>query len=106
MSGQIPLDSRDAAKKAPLRNVDLPLENIVPYQYLVYLEPGYSLEDHKRTVGADGLPEGSIKHVIDLHLDPNPVCCVAHLSESSLDTIRSDPGVDLVECDVRGNLDD
>lgn len=61
MSGQVPLDNNNnASKRAPLKDCDLPQEGIVPNHYVVYLIPGYSLEDHKRTVGDDVLPESSI----------------------------------------------
>lgn len=96
------VDNGSALKRVPLRNSDLPPRSIVPNEYHVYLKPGYTLEDHKRTVGADALPEGSIKQVRHLHLDGNPVYYTAHLSESSLDTIRLDPGVQITECNIRG----
>ena len=89
-----------AQRRAPLRNNDLPAGSIVPNQYLVYSKPGYTLEDHKRTVGEAALPEGSIKQVRNLATDQYGVYYTAHLNESSLDTIRLDPGVQLVECNL------
>ena len=101
-----PVDDASAQRRAPLRNSDLPPQNIVPGQYLVYLQPGYTLEDHKRTVGEAALPEGSIKAVHNLHTAQYDVYYTAQLSESSLDTIRLDPGVEFVECDICAWLDD
>lgn len=95
-----------SANRAPLRNADLPSQAIIPDQYFVYLEPGYTLEDHKRTVGEAALPEDSIIQVRDLATDRYGLYCVAHLGESSLDTVRLDPGVQLVECSIGGWLDD
>jgi hypothetical protein len=95
-----------SAKRAPSRNADLPSQAIIPDQYLVYLEPGYTLEDHKRTIGDDALPDGSITRVRDLATDRYGVYYTAHLNTSSLDTIRLDPGVQLVECCIGGWLDD
>ena len=80
----------------PLNNCDLPPEHIVPNQYIIFLIPGYSFEDHKRTVG-DALPEGSIKTVSRV----DDIWYSAELDTSSLDTIRSDPGVRRAECNLR-----
>jgi hypothetical protein len=57
---------RVAQRQASLNNCNLPPEHIVPNEYIVYLATGYSLKDHKRTVGA-ALPEGSIEVVQRLH---------------------------------------
>lgn len=88
--------------RAPLRNTDLPPGSIVPGEYLVYLEPGCTIEEHRRTVGADALPEDSIKHAIPLHADGYGLYYTAKLSESGLDKIRLDPRVLLTECKVMG----
>jgi hypothetical protein len=54
------------------------------------------LEDHQRTVG-EALPIGTIESVS--RIDQSAVYYVAKLDRRSLDAIRSDPGVDFVECD-------
>lgn len=90
------LEGDSAAKPAPLNNCDHSPEWVVPDVYVVYLDRGYSLEDHQRTVG-DALPEGSFKS--RSRLDGRAVYYIAKLGKSSLDIIRSDPGVDFVECE-------
>jgi hypothetical protein len=90
------LDGNSAAKPASLNNCDRPPEWIVPDEYIVYLHRGYSLEDHQRTVG-EALPICTIESVS--RIDQSAVYYVAKLDRRSLDAIRSDPGVDFVECD-------
>ena len=87
-----------APRLSPLSNCNLSLENIVPTEYIIYLAMDYSLDDHKRTVGA-ALPGGSIELVGKLYSNA-AVWYSAKLDASSLDIIRSDPGVELVECDL------
>jgi len=95
---QVTLKGESAVQPAPLNNCDLPPEDVVPNEYIVYLVPDYSLEDHKRTVGA-ALPTDSIEVVQKLHSNA-AVWYSAKLDVSSLDIIRSDTGVELVECDL------
>ncbi|KAF2717001.1 hypothetical protein K431DRAFT_316129 [Polychaeton citri CBS 116435] len=100
------VDNGNAQKRAPLRNSDLLPQTIVPDEYFVYLEPGYTLAEHKRTVGAGVLPEGSIKQVNNLLSNRDSVYYIAYLSKGSLDTVRLDPGVQLVERNIVGYVDD
>ena len=95
---QVTPKGENAVQLARLNNCDLPPEDVVPNEYIVYLVPDYSLEDHKRTVGA-ALPESSIEVVQKLHSN-GAVWYSAKLDASSLDIIRSDTGVELVECDL------
>lgn len=100
------LYSRNGQERAPLRNTDVPSENIISDEYHVYPEPGYTLEDHRRNVAADSLSEGSIKRIKNSSVDGTPVYYIAHLSKSSLDTIRLDPRVRLTEYSICLNMDD
>ena len=90
------LQGDSATKPAPLNNCDRSSEGIVPDEYVVYLDRGYSLEDHQRTVG-DALPEGSFKS--HSRLNGSAVYYVTKLDRSSLNAVRSDPRVDFVECE-------
>ena len=122
-----PVGNSNEKKRAPLRNSDLPPRSSAPGKYFVYLTPGYTLEDHKRTVGADALPIDSIEQVgnlvveratanhiasalsedsIEQVVNQDTVYYVAQLSQSSLDAVRLDPSVWLVECSVVGYVDD
>jgi hypothetical protein len=90
------LGGESIPRLAPLYNCDLPPERLRRNKYIVWLTPGYSLEDHKRTVG-DALPEGSIQTI--LRIDPRAVWYSAIIeSASAVDMIRRDPLVELVEC--------
>lgn len=96
------LGGENVARLAPLYNCDLPPQRLARDRYIVWLTPGYSLEDHKRTV-ADALPEGSIQAI--LNIDPRAVWYSAIIeSANALDTIRRDLGVLLVECSSLGRL--
>lgn len=83
-----------SAWQAPLSNCDL--ENKTPGRYIVYLTPGTSLKDHKDHVGK-GLPD-SIIHVSDKTLFRDKIVYLADFGEDLLSAVRSDAGVELVEC--------
>lgn len=71
-------------------------EDVIPGEYMVVLNAGYSLEQHKRTVGIDlstsiysADPYGSSRHGGGYS---------ARFSNGTLAAVRSDGGVMLVEC--------
>lgn len=97
---------RNSQRRAPLKNSDLPSGSFFPGHYFVHLEPGYTIENHNRTVGAAGLPEGSSKGVEVLSMHSDTLYYTAQLTECALDTIILDPGVQLVEHYVVGWVDD
>ena len=70
-------------------------ENVVPDQYVVYLAKGYSMEQHKHTVG-QALQESDVLVVFD-NLFPDKICYSVNMDAESLSVIRGDRGVELVE---------
>lgn len=80
--------------QAPLENSNSPAA--VKDSYEVYLKPGYTLEQHKQTVG-NSLSKDDIKHV---RASPRRdyVLYTAILRPDTLAAVRADTGVELVEC--------
>ncbi|KAI5357329.1 hypothetical protein Slin14017_G123380 [Septoria linicola] len=97
MSAHIPKTDGPTTYQAPLHHYDSPAR--VPDQYVVYLEPGHSLENHKQRVNIEGLSD-AITFVFD-KLYPDKICYNAQLDAGLLAAVRADPGVELVECDMR-----
>lgn len=79
--------------QAPLLNCDDPLRD--PDYYMVCLMPGYTLEQHKQTVSEVDF-DSVIEFVFSI---PQQVIYSAKLEDETLDAIRADIRVDLVECD-------
>ena len=96
---QTPMDDSNDKKayKAPLENCDLP--NAVPDDYVVYLKPGYSLQQHEQTIGS-AILDGSVKYVYDDIL-PNQICYNAKFGTDAIAAVRADPGVEMVECNLQ-----
>ena len=87
-------DAPSQPYKAPLFNDDLPPGSVVPDAYVVYLAPGHSIEAHKAVVGH----EINVDIVLD-RLYPDKLVYGAHMSREVLEAVRSDRGVEMVECD-------
>jgi hypothetical protein len=83
------------AHQAPLKLCNI--EDKHPDEYLVYLTPGVSLEEHKERIG-NGLLDAIHRVFDNLYLDK--VLYNAQLGAELLDAVRADPGVELVECNI------
>lgn len=82
--------------EAPLKNCDV--ENIVPRSYSVFLKRGYSLEQHKETIGID--LSSSIEYIWP-ETSRHGLYYAANLDDTTLAIVRRDPGVYQVECDEK-----
>lgn len=82
--------------EAPLHLCDS--RTLVPRQYAVFLHSGYSLEEHKQAVGNGADLNSSITNVFPERAD-HGLYYTAELHNASLDAVRADTGVDMVECD-------
>ena len=69
--------------------------NVVADQYVVYLAKGYSMEQHKHTVG-QALQDSDVLVVFD-KLFPDKICYSVNMDAESFNVIRGDRGVELVE---------
>lgn len=78
-------------------------EDIVPNSYIVFLSPGVSLEQHKRSVGPGADLDSAISRVHD-NWDPNRIIYSADLEDGPLAAVRVDTGVDLIECNARVHI--
>jgi hypothetical protein len=84
------------AYRAPLHNYDHP--GRVP-GYMVLLRPGYSLAAHDSALAIPLNPLGRkvLKNISER------VMYYVEVDDKTLDTIRADPGVEMVECNYRQN---
>lgn len=83
--------------QAPLKNCDhnddIP---IVPNSYIIYLAPGHSLAAHSSAIGQDTKP--FVHHIYDFYTE-KIVYVGRPVDKQLLEKIRSDQGVELVECE-------
>ena len=82
------------AYQAPLHNIDS--EDRIPETYHVYLQSGYTLDEHKLRLG-DELSNEDIEDVLEM----GQITYTAKLSDRSLSAVRADSGVELVECAIK-----
>ena len=84
---------------APMRYCDDP-ERAVPEEYFVYLHSGYELEQHKQAIGADAraVLEKAITNTFLEDVNYGPYYAAMGLQNATLDAVRADIGVDLVQC--------
>lgn len=82
--------------EAPLHACDNP-EEVVPQKYTVFLHAGYSLEQHKQTVGDAVDFESAIRHIFP-ETSRHGLYYDGTLNDSELAAVRADLGVDMVEC--------
>ena len=75
-----------------------PKEDIVPDSYFILLHWGYSLTEHKQIVGEAVDLDALIEHIFEgtVHFG---LSYSIELDETALDVVRSEWGVDMVECD-------
>ena len=89
------------AGRAPLLNCDVPEENLVRNSYSVVLRSGYSFEQHKQAMGPNVGLDTAAEKVLEYPFPGFQTTYFAKIEDPSwLDTIRADPGVELIECDV------
>lgn len=89
-----PSQVQDPPYEAPLQACDVPV--VIPGQYFVYLDRGYSLEAHQETIGVDLSP--SIRHIFP-GTSRHGLYYSANLDDAIVAIVRKDAGVNLVECD-------
>jgi hypothetical protein len=70
----------------------------VPGNFMVYLFPGHSFEDHSRAVGKDMAIYK--EHWLESLFPDRVVYACDDVGDDLLDAIRNDPGVDGVECNI------
>ncbi|KAF5027006.1 hypothetical protein F66182_881 [Fusarium sp. NRRL 66182] len=87
------------ACQAPLLNDDLPSKDRVKDSYIVYLRPGYSLDDHANAI--QGGLESHIDHVYSF-IKEKVVYVAVSVDKTLLAAIRADPKVEKVE--VQGSV--
>lgn len=80
-----------------------PKEDLTPGAYMVYLNHGCSLEEHKRAVGK-GADLDSAIGLVFLEVGPYGFCYEAKLNENALAAVRSDLCVDMIECEYRARV--
>lgn len=90
---QVPLKNCD-------HNDDVP---IVPDSYIIYLAPGHSLAAHSSAIGQD--TKVFVHHIYDLYTD-KIVYVGRPVDKQLLEKIRSDQGVELVECEAQAVPDE
>lgn len=90
--------------QAPLKNCDhnddIP---IVPDSYIIYLAPGHSLAAHTLAIGQDTKP--FVHHICDFYTE-KVVYVGRPVDKQLLEKIRSDKGVELVECEAEAVPDE
>lgn len=90
--------------QAPLKNCDhnddIP---IVPDSYIIYLAPGHSLAAHTSAIGQDTKP--FVHHIYDFYTE-KVVYVGRPVDKQLLEKIRSDKGVELVECEAEAVPDE
>lgn len=74
-------------------------KEVVPDEYQVFLHQGYSLDDHKAFVG-DAVDFDSATRIFMNETSTHGLIYRAHFDKDALTAVRTDIGVDLVECDV------
>ena len=91
--------------EAPVHNCDLPEKDRVPNNYVVFLHPGYSLDQHKQAVGHEANLHSAIEYVFE-ETPIHGLYYSAELDIASLAAVRADSGVYMVECIQRVYMDD
>lgn len=86
---------------APMTLCDL--DTRIPDDYVVYFRQSYTIEQHKQAVGDAVDLDLAIKRVFE-ETDDFGMHFSAQFSGSALAAVRSDVGVDTVECNGRGWL--
>lgn len=71
---------------------------LVPHKYIVFLHFGYSLKEHKQAVGNDTDLDSGITNIFPETAN-HGLDYAANLKKASLDAVRADIGVDMVECE-------
>jgi hypothetical protein len=86
---------------APEVNCNVLEENLLRNSYSVILKSGYSFEQHKQAVGRSIELDAVTEEVLDYPFPGFQITYFAKIEDPSLlDSIRADPGVEFVECDV------
>ena len=86
---------------APQFNCDVPKENLLRNSYSVILKSGYSFAQHKQAVGRSVELDAVTEEVLDHPFPGFQITYYAKIEDPSLlDSVRADPGVEFVECDV------
>lgn len=89
-----------APYEGPLCSCELP-EVLVPNEYIVFLERGYSLDVHKQAVGSGVDLDAAMIRVFD-PTDPTVhIHYGANRDDGLLPAVRADSNVDMVECSVK-----
>lgn len=87
---------------APMHACDIPAEEIIPQSYIVFLHRGYTLEEHKRTIGG-AVDFDTVTHIFPEHRIHGLYYAI-ELEDHELVAVRADIGVDMVECNMRVHL--
>jgi hypothetical protein len=85
--------------EAPMHVCDVP-EEIVPDSYIVFLHKGYTLETHKKAIGVN--IDSAIRLVFN-ETAHHGLYYSAKFDKATLAAIRTDIGVDMVECDLKAH---
>jgi hypothetical protein len=95
---------KSGSYEAPILGCDEPEEDVVKDSYQVFLHKGYSLGQHKMTVGSAVDLATAIRNILN-ETASHGLYYDATLDENALAAVRADIGVDLVICDVRAHPD-
>ena len=80
---------------------EAPEPDIIPESYSVFLHSGYSLDQHKATIGDKTNLAVAISTIFNDTPSAGELLYMAELDDTSLAAVRADVGVDLVECNRR-----
>ncbi len=93
-------------KRASMSSYEAPLHlcdsvnDPVPHSYFIFLHMGYTLEQHAQAVGHGTDLNSDIEHIFP-ETDRHGLYYSVELDDASLDLVRADIGVDMVECNMR-----
>lgn len=90
--------------RAPFRQCDGPMEDLIPDSYVVWLAKGHTLQQHKQVLGGSFDLDSMVIAVFQCN--PGRVCYEVKADDSSISAIRADAGVDYIDCNYRVHMFD